>query len=70
MQRHHDVGYPSHLCVRKVTRRRAVAERLVNQAQKMASQAWAELRLVAPAGHPEVQALSAKLQVPHGPLAI
>ncbi|WP_460368764.1 acetyl-CoA sensor PanZ family protein [Pseudomonas sp. Tul1A2] len=64
LQRHHDVWYLSHLCVRKVTRRRGVAERLVNQAQKMASQAGAELRLLAPAGHLEAQALAAKLCVP------
>jgi len=64
LQRHHNVWHLSHLCVRKVTRRRGVAERLVNQAQKMASQAGAELRLLAPAGHLEVQALAAKLRVP------
>jgi ribosomal protein S18 acetylase RimI-like enzyme len=64
LQRHHDVWYLSHLCVRKVTRRRGVAERLVNQAQEMASQAGAELRLLAPAGHLEAQALAAKLHVP------
>jgi len=64
LQRHHGVWYLSHLCVRKVTRRRGVAERLVNQAQKMASQAGAELRLLAPAGHLEAQALAAKLCVP------
>ena len=64
LQRHHDVWYLSHLCVRKVTRRRGVAERLVNQAQKMASQAGAELRLLAPAEHPEAQALAARLQIP------
>ncbi|WP_455806365.1 acetyl-CoA sensor PanZ family protein [Pseudomonas fluorescens] len=64
LQRHHNVWYLSHLCVRKVTRRRGVAERLVNQAQKMASQAGAELRLLAPEGHFEAQALAASLQVP------
>jgi ribosomal protein S18 acetylase RimI-like enzyme len=64
LQRHHDVWYLSHLCVRKVTRRRGVAERLVNQARKMASQAGAELRLLAPIGQFEAQALAAKLQVP------
>jgi len=36
----------------------------VNQAQKMASQAGAQLRLLAPAGHLETQALAAKLQLP------
>jgi ribosomal protein S18 acetylase RimI-like enzyme len=64
LTRHDTVWYLSHLCVRKVTRRRGVAERLVNQAQKMASQAGAQLHLLAPAGHLEAQALAAKLQVP------
>jgi ribosomal protein S18 acetylase RimI-like enzyme len=64
LQRHQGVWYLSHLCVRKVTRRRGVAERLVNQAQKMASQSGAELRLLAPIGQFEAQALAAKLQVP------
>ena len=64
LQRHHDAWHLSHLCVRKITRRRGVAERLVNEAQKMASQAGATLRLLAPAGHLEAQALAAKLKVP------
>ena len=64
LTRHDTVWYLSHLCVRKVTRRRGVAERLVSQAQKMASQAGAQLHLLAPAGHLEAQALAAKLQVP------
>ncbi|MBA5981581.1 acetyl-CoA sensor PanZ family protein [Pseudomonas sp. MD195_PC81_125] len=69
LTRHDRVWYLSHLCVRKVTRRRGVAERLVNQAQKMASQAGAQLRLRAPAGHLEIQALAIKLQVPLDVLA-
>ncbi|MFJ2321703.1 acetyl-CoA sensor PanZ family protein [Pseudomonas sp. NPDC087817] len=64
LTRHPEVWYLSHLCVRKVTRRRGVAERLVNQAQKMASQAGAELRLLAPAGHLEAQAIAARLHLP------
>ena len=48
----------------KITRRRGVAERLVNEAQKMASQSGATLRLLAPAGHLEAQALAAKLKIP------
>ena len=64
LQRHGEVWNLSQLCVRKVTRRRGVAERLVNEAQKMASQAGAELRLLAPEGHFEAQALAARLQVP------
>ncbi|KQV10959.1 acetyltransferase [Pseudomonas sp. Root329] len=64
LQRHSDVWHLSQLCVRKVTRRRGVAERLVNEAQKMASQSGATLRLLAPAGHLEAQALAAKLKIP------
>nr|WP_315445263.1 acetyl-CoA sensor PanZ family protein [uncultured Pseudomonas sp.] len=64
LTRHPEVWYLSHLCVRKVTRRRGVAERLVNQAQKMASQAGAELRLLAPAGHLEAEAIAARLHLP------
>lgn len=64
LQRHQDVWLLSQLCVRKITRRRGVAERLVHEAQKMASQSGATLRLLAPAGHLEAQALAAKLKVP------
>ncbi|MBK5353065.1 acetyl-CoA sensor PanZ family protein [Pseudomonas sp. TH41] len=64
LQRHQDLWHLSQLCVRKITRRRGVAERLVSEAQKMASQSGATLRLLAPAGHLEAQALAAKLKVP------
>lgn len=64
LQRQPEVWHLSQICVRKITRRRGVAERLVNEAQKMASQSGATLRLLAPAGHLEAQALSAKLNVP------
>ncbi|MGE8153802.1 acetyl-CoA sensor PanZ family protein [Pseudomonas vancouverensis] len=64
LQRHPDVWHLSHLCVRKITRRRGVAERLVCEAQKMAAQTGASLRLLAPAGHLEAQALAAKLKLP------
>ena len=64
LQRHQDVWLLSQLCVRKITRRRGVAERLVHEAQIMASQSGATLRLLAPAGHLEAQALAAKLKVP------
>jgi hypothetical protein len=36
----------------------------LNKAQKMASQAGVRLHLLAPAGHPEAQALTAKLKMP------
>ncbi|QTT80051.1 acetyl-CoA sensor PanZ family protein [Pseudomonas chlororaphis] len=64
LQRHQDVWHLSQLCVRKITRRRGVAERLVSEAQKMAARHDATLRLLAPAGHLEAQALAAKLQIP------
>ena len=63
LQRHDDVWYLSQLCVRKITRRRGVAERIVNEARALASRAGATLKLLAPAGHLEVQALAAKLKV-------
>lgn len=64
LQRQTDVWHLSQICVRKITRRRGVAERMVNEAQRMASQSGATLRLLAPAGHLEAQALAAKLKVP------
>ncbi|MCW8276186.1 acetyl-CoA sensor PanZ family protein [Pseudomonas sp. PCH199] len=64
LQRHPEVWHLSQLCVRKITRRRGVAERLVREAQTMAAQSGATLRLLAPVGHLEVQALAAKLNVP------
>ncbi|MDR6916622.1 ribosomal protein S18 acetylase RimI-like enzyme [Pseudomonas sp. 3296] len=64
LQRHQDVWHLSQLCVRKITRRRGVAERLVSEAQKLASDSGATLRLLAPAGHLEAQALAAKLKLP------
>jgi GNAT superfamily N-acetyltransferase len=64
LQRHRDVWHLSQLCVRKITRRRGVAERLVNEAQELASRSGATLRLLAPAGHLEAQSLAAKLKVP------
>ena len=64
LQRNQDVWHLSQICVRKITRRRGVAERLVNEAQKLASESGATLRLLAPAGHLEAQALAAKLKLP------
>ncbi|UCZ82125.1 PanM family protein [Pseudomonas sp. L5B5] len=63
LQRHSDGWYLSHLCVRTITRRRGVAERLVSQAWEMARAQGASLYLLAPAGHLEAQALAAKLQL-------
>ncbi|MBJ2347714.1 MULTISPECIES: aspartate 1-decarboxylase autocleavage activator PanM [Pseudomonas] len=64
LQRHQNAWRLSHLCVRNITRRRGVAERLVSEARRMALQDNAELRLQAPAGHLEAQALAAKLKLP------
>ena len=63
LQRHQDVWHLSQMCVRNITRRRGVAERLVSEARKMATQHGAELKLLAPPGHLEAQALAAKLKL-------
>ncbi|MCI0992993.1 aspartate 1-decarboxylase autocleavage activator PanM [Pseudomonas sp. ICMP22404] len=63
LQRHQNAWHLSQICVRRVTRRRGVAERLVSEAQRMARQEGAELRLLAPAGHLMAQALAAKLKL-------
>ena len=68
LERRADLWLLSQLCVRKITRRRGVAERLVAEASRMARMAGAELRLLAPAGHAEAQALAAKLRIPLDPL--
>ncbi|AMZ73135.1 MULTISPECIES: aspartate 1-decarboxylase autocleavage activator PanM [Pseudomonas] len=64
LQRHQNAWCLSHLCVRNVTRRRGVAERLVSEARRMAAPSGAELHLLAPAGHLQAQALAAKLKLP------
>lgn len=69
LQRQESVSYLSHMCVRTVTRRRGVAERLVSEARKIAEQSGTQLRLLAPSGHLEVQALAAKLHLPLDPAA-
>jgi GNAT superfamily N-acetyltransferase len=53
----------SHLCVRALTRRRGVAERLVTEAIRLARAAECELRLHTFAPSPEAAALADKLQV-------
>jgi ribosomal protein S18 acetylase RimI-like enzyme len=64
LERHQDAWHLSQICVRKITRRRGVAERLVAEARKMAAQSGMPLHLLAPAGHLEAQALAAKLKLP------
>lgn len=63
VQRQGTIWHLSQLCVRKLTRRRGVAERLLVEAQKMALHAGCELRLLAPVGHLEAQALAAKFHL-------
>jgi GNAT superfamily N-acetyltransferase len=64
LQRHDAVWELSHLCVRNPTRRRGFAEQLINEVRKSARESGCELRLLATAEPPEVQALAAKLQMP------
>ncbi|WP_447588510.1 acetyl-CoA sensor PanZ family protein [Aquipseudomonas campi] len=59
-----DCWHLSHLCVRKVTRRRGVATRLLDEAQRMAREAGKPLRLRAPKDHLESQALAARTGLP------
>lgn len=54
----------SHLCVRKITRGRGVAARLVAAARQQAARAGAPLRLLAPAQQLEVQAWAKRLALP------
>ncbi|MDE3739113.1 acetyl-CoA sensor PanZ family protein [Pseudomonas resinovorans] len=54
----------SHLCVRKVTRHRGVARRLVEESARLAREAGRSLALAAPEGHLESQALAARLHLP------
>jgi len=68
VQRQGKIWHLSQLCVRKLTRRRGVAERLLIEAQKMARLAGCELHLLAPVGHLEAQALAAKFHLTLDPL--
>lgn len=58
----------SHLCVRKVTRRRGVGKRIIDEAARQARTADATLHLLAPATHLEAQALAARAHLPLDPL--
>lgn len=59
----------SHLCVRRITRRRGVGRRLLDEARRLAGEAGAELRLRAPQGHLEANALAARMHLPLDPPA-
>ncbi|MFC3608449.1 aspartate 1-decarboxylase autocleavage activator PanM [Stutzerimonas tarimensis] len=58
----------SHLCVRKVTRRRGVGKRLLEEATRLAIESGHPLHLAAPADHLEAQALAARSHLPLEPL--
>ncbi|MCW3147585.1 aspartate 1-decarboxylase autocleavage activator PanM [Stutzerimonas stutzeri] len=58
----------SHLCVRKLTRKRGVGRRLLEEAQRLASEAGKPLHLAAPDGHLEASALAARAHLPLDPL--
>jgi GNAT superfamily N-acetyltransferase len=54
----------SHLCVRKITRRRGVGRRILEESQRLASEAGKDLHLAAPPEHLEAQALAARARLP------
>ncbi|MES2821859.1 MAG: acetyl-CoA sensor PanZ family protein [Pseudomonadota bacterium] len=54
----------SHLCVRALTRRRGVGQRLLDEARRLALEAGKPLHLAAPVGHLESQALAARSHLP------
>jgi GNAT superfamily N-acetyltransferase len=58
----------SHLCVRKVTRRRGVGKRILEESQRLTGEAGKELHLAAPAAHLEAQALAARVHLPLDPI--
>ena len=58
----------SHLCVRKVTRRRGVGRRIIDEAQRLAAEAAQDLHLAAPADQLETQALAARMHLTLVPL--
>ena len=68
LQRGDDAWRLSHLCVRKLTRKRGVGRRLLEETQRQASEAGKTLRLAAPAGHLEASALAARTHLPLDPL--
>ncbi|EWC41487.1 aspartate 1-decarboxylase autocleavage activator PanM [Stutzerimonas stutzeri] len=68
LQRGDEAWRLSHLCVRKVTRKRGVGRRLLEETQRQAAEAGKPLRLAAPAGHPEAATLAARTHLPLDPL--
>jgi len=57
----------SKLCVRKVTRRRGVGRRIIDEARRLATEAGQDLQLAAPADQLEVQALAARMHLTLAP---
>ncbi|MHB0765720.1 aspartate 1-decarboxylase autocleavage activator PanM [Stutzerimonas sp. NM35] len=58
----------SHLCVRKITRRRGVGKRIIDEARRLAAEAGGELHLAAPPEQLETQALAARMHLTLVPL--
>lgn len=54
----------SHLCVRALTRRRGVGQRLLDETRRLALEAGKPLHLAAPTDHLESQALAARTGLP------
>lgn len=63
LQRDADAWRLSRLCVRKITRGRGVARRLLEQTQQQAVLNGRPLRMQAPAGHETAQSLAAHLDL-------
>ncbi|MBC9252550.1 acetyltransferase [Pseudomonas alcaligenes] len=64
LHRDDDCWRLSHLCVRKVTRKRGVARRILDEAKHLAAAAGKPLHLAAPKDHLESQALAARTGLP------
>ncbi|MCQ4311546.1 aspartate 1-decarboxylase autocleavage activator PanM [Pseudomonas stutzeri] len=58
----------SHLCVRKITRRRGVGKRILEESRRLAGEAGKMLHLAAPPEQLEAQALAARVHLPLDPL--
>jgi GNAT superfamily N-acetyltransferase len=58
----------SHLCVRKITRRRGVGKRIIEESQRLAGEAEKTLHLAAPLDQLEAQALAARTHLRLDPL--
>ncbi len=54
----------SHLCVRRITRRRGVGRRIIEESQRLAREASTTLHLAAPPEQIEAQALAARTHLP------